>query len=832
MTFTEEKHRIDAIRYLLQRRYPRDNFGVEATLFRLGREGRNSFRTDFAIYDRPWRELRDRSPEDRIGNVRVLAEIKRDNSTAEEAKATQVRSALRLVPDTHTLGVYWDDIEQRFFFRRTEGRIETVHEAPISKIPDWGNDVGSTQLTYTDLDPAKDLVRIFDEIEDALHPFVVSTASRYEIIQQLLLTKIYDENTHRIERRLGLPLSFQDFSVEALSDAEVLRRMNDALAQAAGHYNIYLPPTNTIKGEFLCPPEALRSISRILAPVNILKSKTQVIQSFYMKFAKGLYKWDLGQYFTPHEVIDFIVDVINPQPGEHVHDPACGSADFLISAFRKAGPASENCVWGADSSEQAVQISILNMVLNGDGKTQINIADSLQAYSPSSSKTFSIVLCNPPFGTKIVERRFEVLRKFDMGHKWSRTEDGKLAKGNDTRGSQQTGILFAELCVRLAQPGGRIAIILPNGYLGNKGVEYAALRDWLLRHTRIAAIMAFPRFTFKKSGADVSASVVILERRAKPLENLADCDPYSFFVGNLESVGWRAGDKKAVPLYVRDADSGELILDDENEPILDADFAAVLGQFLRSPAPDYFPWAAEDRPAATGPQSESIDIREALTHPNLMLDPKRFSSKYRALRRSISGGPHIRLGDVFEVVTEPNFKKERSKVYKYVEIERIGVGEYDYTEQKGWQLADRAKLTARAGDLFIPHLWSCAGKWFIASNDADDLVVTNGCARLRLKPGREESLPSILVGLCSEAFSVQIRAGSTGSDGLAEISDDDLADITFPIIDDGAVIASVLSHYEQMLTGQERFSAFSRQAILATVEYPIPPARKSHGALV
>src|SRR4051794_10338873 len=124
LTFTEEKHRIDAIRYLLQRRYPRDNFGVEATLFRLGREGRNSFRTDFTIYDRPWKELRDQPPEDRIGNVRVLAEIKRDNSTAEEAKATQVRSALRLVPDTQTLGVYWDDIEQRFFFRRTEGRIE------------------------------------------------------------------------------------------------------------------------------------------------------------------------------------------------------------------------------------------------------------------------------------------------------------------------------------------------------------------------------------------------------------------------------------------------------------------------------------------------------------------------------------------------------------------------------------------------------------------------------------------------------------------------------------------------------------------------------------
>ena len=123
-----------------------------------------------------------------------------------------------------------------------------------------------------------------------------------------------------------------------------------------------------------------------------------------MKFAKSIYKWDLAQYFTPHEVIDFIVDVVHPQYGEHVKDPACGSADFLISAFRHSGNStkSQNCVWGTDNSPQAVQISILNMVLNGDGKTQITQEDSLESYS-LNSKRFQVVLCNPPFGTKIVE---------------------------------------------------------------------------------------------------------------------------------------------------------------------------------------------------------------------------------------------------------------------------------------------------------------------------------------------------------------------------------------------------------------------------------------------
>lgn len=833
LTFTEEKHRIDAIRYLLQRRYPKDNFGVEPTLFRLGRDGRNSFRTDFAVYDVPFDDVRGKPLERRLEHVRVLAEVKRDNLTAEQAKATQVRSALRLVPDIHTLGVYWDDIEQRFFYRRVEGRTATVHEAPISKIPNWGSDVGSTQLSYADLDAAKDLVRIFDEIEDALHPYIVDKVERYSLIQQILLTKIHDENTHRTGKRVNLALDFQDFSVEAVSDTEVVRRMTAALKKAAGHYNLYLPANKNIHDEFLCPPEALRNASRILAPINILSSKVQVIQAFYMKFAKSLYKWDLAQYFTPHEVIDFIVEMANPQSGEHVHDPACGSADFLTSAFRKVGPTLENCVWGADNSEQAVQISILNMVLNGDGKTQIDNVDSLQAYSEARSRRYSVVLCNPPFGTKIVDRRYEVLRKFDLGHKWSRNDAGVLDRGEEVRPSQQSGILFAELCVQLAKPGGRIAIILPNGYLENRGVEYLALRDWLLRHTRIVSVVGFPRFTFKKSGADVSASVLLLEKRSAPLTAAQSSEPYSFFSGNLESVGWRAGDKKAVPTYLRDETSGDVILDTENEPILDADFSKVLNEFLRSSAPDLFPWTAEDRARPDGPQEQSIDIAEVLDRNDLSLSPKLFSSKFRALRASIAKLDHLAIGDAFQLVTDKPIRRVKSELYRYAEIERIGVGEYDPVEMRGWQLPDRAKLSASAGDLFIPHIWSSAGKWFIASNDIDRLVVTNGCSRMRLVSDDPNVLASVLIGLCSETFKVQMRAFATGSDGLADISGDDILQIVFPKVNDPVMVAAVLDYHSKMISGEERFSKLSSHFISNVGnDYPVPPPRKSHCALI
>ena len=834
LTFTEEKQRIDAIRYLLHKRYPQEHFGIETTLFRLGNAGRNAFRTDFAVYDEPFAEIKELPLTERVSHLRLLAEIKRDNKSAEQAKATQVRSALQLVPDMDALGVYWDDIEQRFFYKTIEGRQSSIHEAPISKIPVWGDDVTSTLLAYGDLDPAKDLVRIFDEVEDAIHTHIVDKSARYTLIQQLLLLKIYDENAHKTGRTKDKPLEVQDFSTAAISNTAGLKRINDALSKAAAHYNLYLPTGKKIKDKFDCDFEVLRNATKILAPINILSSKVQVIQQFYMKFAKSLYKWDLAQYFTPHEVIDFIVELTNPQDGEHVYDPACGSADFLISAYRRCGTPANPCVWGADNSDQAVQVSILNMVMNGDGKTQIKGHDSLVAYG-SSSATYDVVLCNPPFGTKIVEKRFEVLRKFDMGHQWERAAAGAIGanRTETVRDSQQTGILFAELCVRLAKTGGRIGLILPNGYLGNRSVEYIALREWLLRHTRLVAVVAFPRFTFKKSGADVSASVVVLERRETPLASAADSEDYQFFAGNIESVGWRAGDKTAVPLYVHDEETGELILDENNEPILDADFSKVLSEYLRSPCGDSFPWTVESRPeTATGTQTAAIEIEEIAKTADLNLDPKRYSYKFRDIRTSIKSKKHFSLGQVLEILPNEKVKITSSSTYKYVEIENIGIGEFDFEQVKGWRLPSRARLPAKPGDIFIAHLWSSSGKWFMASGDCKDVLVTNGCARMRVKVGCENMLPQLAIGMCSEAFRVQLRGLATGSDGLAEISDEEILKIVLPDTFSADEINQIEEHLESIRSGDFRFARFATGVISANKKFRDLPKRKIHWSLL
>jgi type I restriction enzyme M protein len=225
----------------------------------------------------------------------------------------------------------------------------------------------------------------------------------------------------------------------------------------------------------------LLDVCQVLAPIKITAMEQRVIQDFYMYFGKSIYKWDLAQYFTPTNVTEFLVAILNPRQFEHIMDPACGSADFLTAAYRRGAAQGwhdyASSVHGSDVSPEAVQVAVLNMILNGDGKTNIALEDSLVKI-PANTETMNAVICNPPFGSKILERKPQALDNFDLGHQWVEDVDGIPQPTGQRLASQQLGILFAEACARLVQsnPQGRFALVVPNGYLGNRSVQYRNLR--------------------------------------------------------------------------------------------------------------------------------------------------------------------------------------------------------------------------------------------------------------------------------------------------------------------------------------------------------------------
>lgn len=313
ITFTEEKRRIDCIKFLLQKGYPAAHFHIETTLLRFGHQGRNSFRTDLAVLDVPTSTL----PDDLDvvkSHIKLIAEIKRGNADAKRAKHTQVMPALAFLDDLTALGIYWDDIEQRFFYRTIDdNKKATTHETAAAALPRWGQAVGTVRLELKDL-RTTNLKDLFQRIEDVLHVAVQDKSRRYQVMLQLLLVKLYDEHIHPGD---GNVMTLQDFSDAPIGDDDIEKVLNTLLTRALGYYGKFLPESSQIADAFPVTGSTLRAISALLAPIRVLNSKREVIQSFYMYFAKAVYKWDLAQYFTPVEVIDFIVALTNPTSWRH-----------------------------------------------------------------------------------------------------------------------------------------------------------------------------------------------------------------------------------------------------------------------------------------------------------------------------------------------------------------------------------------------------------------------------------------------------------------------------------------------------------------------------------
>jgi type I restriction enzyme M protein len=785
---TEEYFRVQAIRYLVTQGYPKENFLIETVVKKFGNKGRNSFRCDFVVLDCPSRSVQHSDPDEILKHALLLCEVKRDNAAHSYVKSTQVKPLLDFAKHRSCIALYWDNVEHRVFWNEFKGTLRETREADISSLPPFGQPITFAALTYERTRPTESLIDTFSRIEDILHTGAIGVEDRYQVMLQLLLSKLFDEQ--RNQRSPKKPLHIQDYASIGIPGQLAISKMNELLQRALDYYQPHLP--KRVRQSFRLGPDMMLEICKILSPIRILDSRRDVLQAFYMKFAKDLYRWDLAQYFTPIPLTEFVVDVLKPAFGEHICDPACGSADFLTAALQY-GRARElnfsDSLWGHDNNPNAVQISVLNMMLNGDGKTNIKHIDTLETIQ-NEEDSYNVILCNPPFGTNIVERRVSVLRSFDLGYHFKR--EGEIwSQSHAVLDGQEVGILFAEACIRMLKSGGRGAIILPNGYLGNRSTKYFCFRWWLLCNARIVGICSLPRFTFKTSGADVSASVIFFEKRKTPLKQPSEDEEYFFFVEMVEKVGWDAGTKRATLQYTRNEEDGSYLVSPDGSLIIDSDFDKIVRQIEKSPAIGNFQWlSGKNEDNKQGGWAKNI--RSVARDPDLTLDPKRHCRKYGELRRVLSKKTVKHLGDIAAIVPELSMAGGlpagvlASNRYQYVELQNMGYGFFEAEVLRGWQLPSRARHGATKGDIFVGKIWGSVGKWCYVGQDQNGLLFTNGCYRLQMFEAHLEWLIDLLAFINTEAWAVQMRAVSRGSDGLAEISEDDLREIFVPRIEDQA----------------------------------------------
>lgn len=308
---------------------------------------------------------------------------------------------------------------------------------------------------------------------------------------------------------------------------------------------------------------ALAFIAGELSRYNLLSTDTDAKGAAYEEITSTTLKRERGQFFTPRNVIRMMVEMADPGPDKKVLDPACGSGGFLVVALahvRRQLLAEQGCpypdqpvpkelkkvdppirkyagkyLWGLDVDPELRKAARMNM--NNDGHGNIYAANSLElvaAQHPQATDgarafmsdamgqfvkrsgglgAFDYVFTNPPFGAKIPLEDPDLLRSFDLGHNWSRSGD-TWVKG-DVQKKVPPEILFIEACCRFLKPGyGVMAVVLPNGILGNPGEQMEFVRWWMLRHMELLASVDLPAEAFLPQ-VSVQASCVFLRRRAE-----------------------------------------------------------------------------------------------------------------------------------------------------------------------------------------------------------------------------------------------------------------------------------------------------------------------------
>ena len=269
----------------------------------------------------------------------------------------------------------------------------------------------------------------------------------------------------------------------------------------------------------------------------------------------GFFKGDFGQYFTPRELIAFAVEIL---------DPACGSGGFLLYAldhvrreanrrqtpgtvehFRYWHEFAQNNLFGIEINDELARVAKMNMIIHDDGHTNIIGHDALDFPQNIEYKNrdlalgkFDLVLTNPPFGSVIrrTEKGDGYLEQFDLQGYLGKNYPDPKAK----RTSVKTEILFLERVHSFLKRGsGRAAVVLPDGILTNSSLQ--GVRDWLLGHFQLLAVVSLPQFAFQHYDAGVKASIVFLRRLAEG-ETVSDDEP--IFMALAENIGYDGTGRK------------------------------------------------------------------------------------------------------------------------------------------------------------------------------------------------------------------------------------------------------------------------------------------------
>ena len=418
----------------------------------------------------------------------------------------------------------------------------------------------------------------------------------FEEVFKLIFIKLYDELEGARDKDRNL-----EFRNAGESDSELKVKIQELFNKAKNKWEGVFSPDTKIK---LTPSHLSVCISS-LERVKLFNSNLEIIDEGFEYLVNKSAKSEKGQYFTPRYVIDMCVKMLNPKSNETMIDPASGSCGFPIHTcfyvweklYKQRGLTPSHLftaeskipectdyvkekIFGIDFDDKSVRVSKMLNLIAGDGHTNVLYLNSIDytqwddftkhdenwidiynegwkrlkklRVTPNENRDFNfdILMANPPFAGDIKEGR--ILARYEL----SKNEKGKV------RDKIGRDILFIERNLNMLRPGGRMAIVLPQGRFNNSSDKY--IREFIAYKARILAIIGLHGNVFKPH-TGTKTSVLFLQKWDDKI--CPKLDEYPIF---LATQTMPSKDNSGEKIYVRNTD-GTYKLDSHGHRIVEHD---------------------------------------------------------------------------------------------------------------------------------------------------------------------------------------------------------------------------------------------------------------------
>ena len=417
--------------------------------------------------------------------------------------------------------------------------------------------------------PLKQLNGLFGRCHNKIRDLEKNEEHAFADFSKILFLRLLEEKADGRDFVLPYSYRFWELAAKPANEADqvqaAITTMLDQI-RAVGYGDVLIEPL------YLKRPATFLYLVQQLAGVSFEDSGLDTKGAAFEYFVRATLKGKrLGQYFTPRPLVDLMVGLVGREAvvsgirsGEQVRvlDPACGTGGFLVYLMKQsleqldellakkkltksthdalAEKVRRGVFHGADANEGVAAAAKMNMIIAGDGHTNILAEDSLSQSAMSWSfdqANCDIVLTNPPFGTS----ESSSLQAGDLARYPVATTKGQL--------------LFLQRMVLATVPGGHICTVIDEGALNTDSAT--AVRRWLLQNVELLAVVRLPDETFKPNKINVRSSVLLMRRRADKDVDLGNT--YHVAMCELESLGYQGSGEP-----IRGFDFGALRIDFES----------------------------------------------------------------------------------------------------------------------------------------------------------------------------------------------------------------------------------------------------------------------------